>query len=246
LEDELHLTPLTSYVQLLPEKHQVAAMRYVKRQQAAAAAKEANPNAPSHSRTIQMTIKSSNDDSRGSNDSPTAAFKKAAGENWRPLPYVDENSQDAWDVFQETLVPLSEIKTDKPDRAGSPMDVDDDGPEERRAGSALHDTIVTDLNKVPKLRTHLRAYHVNHKIARSYEDHYKTTHYFQEEMERLRARAIRRGEIIEPEAKEEDEQLKPEPESEVTRRGRPKGRGGGSASESGSRRGGRGGGRIQA
>ena len=194
-----------------------------------------------------MTIKSSSDNSRGgANDSPTGAFKAAAQESWRTLPYVDENSQDAWDVFQETLVPLSEIKTDKAGRDGSPMDVEDDKNEQgERAGPALHDTIVTDLNKVPKLRTHLRAYHVNHKIARSYEDHYKTTHYYQEELERLRARAIRRGDFVDSEAKEEDQQ-EPEPEPEVTRRGRPKGRGTSSAAASGSRRGGRGGGRVQA
>ncbi|KAL8391918.1 hypothetical protein RB595_002211 [Gaeumannomyces hyphopodioides] len=126
--DNIHLTPITNLALLRPQLHHIDAKAELERATRRSAEPGANGAAsggqgsssnsaggPGGSsgpapRAVHMTVKSAgaveNDDSGAAGAEVTMAdrLKAVQTEQWRRLAYVDESADDAWAVYEESLV----------------------------------------------------------------------------------------------------------------------------------------------
>lgn len=110
----LHLTPVDQIVQLRPQFHHIDAASELEK---AGRARDAAPGGmrSGEPRAIHMTVKAVGDEEE-TTDTMAERIRAAQDEKWRKLHYVDENSDEAWQTFEEHLfvpgVPGSENEED--------------------------------------------------------------------------------------------------------------------------------------
>jgi DNA-directed RNA polymerase-3 subunit RPC5 len=98
---QLHLTPVDEIVQMRPQFHHLDSLAELERQarpraDAAAAPRAAEP------RAIHMTVKTLGDEEE-TTDTMAERIRAAQDEPWRRLVYRDEDSNEAWAVFEDDL-----------------------------------------------------------------------------------------------------------------------------------------------
>lgn len=107
---QLHLTPITNIVQLRPQFHHIDAVADIDR---ARQSTGAAPPPPAQARAVQMTVKQATDNDEDAEIPMATRIRQAQEEPWRKLRYVDENSGEAWDAFEELFVPNREMLEDE-------------------------------------------------------------------------------------------------------------------------------------
>jgi DNA-directed RNA polymerase III subunit RPC5 len=97
--DELHLTPVDQVVQLRPQFHHIDAQTELERRQSREpiAARSADP------RAIHMTVKPTVDGEEETTDTMAERIRAVQEELWRKLKFVDEDSIEAWELFNDSL-----------------------------------------------------------------------------------------------------------------------------------------------
>ncbi|KAL2888810.1 DNA-directed RNA polymerase III complex subunit Rpc37 [Ceratocystis lukuohia] len=116
-EDELHFTPVNSFIHLRPQLHHVDALSQLDKATAQSSAKEAAGASASANgaagagagagRAIHMTVKTAGEGGDAIvTETMTDRLRAVQAERWRKLAYTDENFDEAWDAYEETLLPL--------------------------------------------------------------------------------------------------------------------------------------------
>ncbi|KAL5615405.1 hypothetical protein BROUX41_005452 [Berkeleyomyces rouxiae] len=110
-EDELHFTPVKSFIHLRPQLHHVDALAQLDKATAQASSKDSAGGGTSGAtagpaRAIHMTVKTAGDTGEVVTETMADRLRAVQGERWRKLPYTDENVDEAWDAYEETLLPL--------------------------------------------------------------------------------------------------------------------------------------------
>jgi DNA-directed RNA polymerase-3 subunit RPC5 len=98
--DQLHLTPVNEMAQMRPQFHHIDAHTEQER-----ASRPRDPNfvrAPAEARTVHMTVKSTVE-SEDTEETIAERIKAAQDEPWKKMKYVDEDSEVAWEKFNEEL-----------------------------------------------------------------------------------------------------------------------------------------------
>lgn len=97
--DELHLTPVDQVVQLRPQFHHIDAQTELERRQSREpiVARSADP------RAIHMTVKPTIDGEEETTDTMAERIRAVQEEPWRKLKFVDEDSIEAWELFNDSL-----------------------------------------------------------------------------------------------------------------------------------------------
>jgi DNA-directed RNA polymerase-3 subunit RPC5 len=97
--DELHLTPVDQVVQLRPQFHHIDAQTELERRQSREpiVARSADP------RAIHMTVKPTVDGEEETTDTMAERIRAVQEEPWRKLKFVDEDSIEAWELFNDSL-----------------------------------------------------------------------------------------------------------------------------------------------
>jgi DNA-directed RNA polymerase III subunit RPC5 len=95
--DELHLTPVDQVVQLRPQFHHIDAQTELERRQSR------EPTAPRSAdpRAIHMTVKPTVDGEEETTDTMAERIRAVQEEPWRKLKFVDEDSIEAWELFND-------------------------------------------------------------------------------------------------------------------------------------------------
>ncbi|CCU74309.1 unnamed protein product [Blumeria hordei] len=101
-KNQLHLTPIDNIVQMRPQFHHIDAVieqeRLAKGRDAAAAGK-------SEARAVHMTVKTQVDGDSGSNTEMPIAVRISAAqaEAWKTHLYIDEDADEAWAEYSESM-----------------------------------------------------------------------------------------------------------------------------------------------
>jgi DNA-directed RNA polymerase III subunit RPC5 len=96
--DQLHLTPVDHIVQMRPQFHHIDAQIELERGRTRdSTIRAAEP------RSIHMTVKPTVDGEEESTDTMAERIRAVQEESWRKLKYVDEDSHEAWEAFNESL-----------------------------------------------------------------------------------------------------------------------------------------------
>lgn len=108
--EDLHLTPVSSLIHLRPQLHHIDATTHLERQSSAkdgpassAGAGASSSGAGGSARAIHMTIKNAGDGDKVTTETMADRLRAVQTEPWRKLHYTDENEDDAWDVYTESL-----------------------------------------------------------------------------------------------------------------------------------------------
>lgn len=99
-QDQLHLTPVEYIVQMRPQFHHIDAQTEIDRvrsQRDAINGRVAEP------RAIHMTVKPTAEGEEETTDTMAERIRNVQEEPWRKLKYVDEDSAEAWEAYQEHL-----------------------------------------------------------------------------------------------------------------------------------------------
>jgi DNA-directed RNA polymerase-3 subunit RPC5 len=96
---ELHLTPVNQVVQLRPQFHHIDAQTELERRQSRepTAARGADP------RAIHMTVKPTVEGEEETTDTMAIRIRAVQEESWQKFKCVDEDSIDAWELFNDSL-----------------------------------------------------------------------------------------------------------------------------------------------
>ncbi|SPN99907.1 uncharacterized protein DNG_02759 [Cephalotrichum gorgonifer] len=159
---DLHLTPANKFINLTPQLHHVDALTQLEQSAAAGAAKDAAPasTAPSApARAIHMTIKNADAESI-STDTMADRLRAVQAEPWRKMRFVDENEEEAWDVFTNTFVPLRRIAEPAEKEQAK------EGEEEAAAEEEEPKSLDADLDTVEWLETGWTISDIEGKIRR--------------------------------------------------------------------------------
>ncbi|KAI9679325.1 MAG: hypothetical protein M1817_005345 [Caeruleum heppii] len=116
-QDQLHLTPLDSIVQLRPQFHHIDAAAEQERAAGRLQREAIDPPRQQEARSVHMTVKAVDGEDMDMTET-TKLLRAAQEEKWRRLDYYDENSQTAWDAYEKLFV----ADTDKASRLQSTMD----------------------------------------------------------------------------------------------------------------------------
>jgi len=97
--DELHLTPVDQVVQLRPQFHHIDAQTELERRQSreSTAVRGVDP------RAIHMTVKPAVDGEEETTDTMAERIRAVQEEPWRKLKFVDEDSMEAWELYNDSL-----------------------------------------------------------------------------------------------------------------------------------------------
>ncbi|KKA28973.1 hypothetical protein TD95_000924 [Thielaviopsis punctulata] len=111
--DEIHFTPVKSFIHLRPQLHHIDALAQLDKATTQSSAKEAASASTAASgagagatRAIHMTIKTAGDGDTLVTETMADRLRAVQAERWHKLSYTDENVDEAWDVYEETLLPL--------------------------------------------------------------------------------------------------------------------------------------------
>ncbi|CUS15842.1 unnamed protein product [Tuber aestivum] len=96
--DKLYLTPITSTLQLRPQFHHIDTQIDLER-----AANKALHPVKQEARAIQLSVKNSEDPSSQLSSS-MKAVRMAEEENWTKLHWVDQDTDDAWGVYEDVCL----------------------------------------------------------------------------------------------------------------------------------------------
>ncbi|KAI9736437.1 MAG: hypothetical protein M1818_006171 [Claussenomyces sp. TS43310] len=98
-KNQLHLTPVDEIVQMRPQFHHIDAAAELER-----LGRPREPAAPrtNEPRAIHMTVKAAGDEEE-TTDTMAERIRSAQEEPWRKHAYVDEDSTEAWEAFNEHL-----------------------------------------------------------------------------------------------------------------------------------------------
>ncbi|KAI5806803.1 hypothetical protein DFH27DRAFT_459370, partial [Peziza echinospora] len=108
---QLHLTPLHAVLQLRPQFKYVDTAADLER--ALARSSRYDPPDPAlapTARSIQATVKNSidGDASAGQPESALQTLRREEGEEWRNLEWVDQDDEEAWNMFENMFLPGTE------------------------------------------------------------------------------------------------------------------------------------------
>ncbi|KFX97156.1 hypothetical protein V495_05552 [Pseudogymnoascus sp. VKM F-4514 (FW-929)] len=95
---QLHLSPVNEIVQMRPQFHHIDATAELER--LARPRAEAGP-AGAGARAIHMTVKTTGEGEEDGQDSMAERIKNAQEEKWQKMRYIDDNSDAAWETFEE-------------------------------------------------------------------------------------------------------------------------------------------------
>ncbi|RDL30759.1 Uncharacterized protein BP5553_10104 [Venustampulla echinocandica] len=98
-KNQLHLTPVDHIVQMRPQFHHIDALA----EQHKAAAPRDTPARAQEPRAIHMTVKSSIDGEEDSTDTMIERIAATQAEVWKGHRYIDEDTNEAWEAFEESL-----------------------------------------------------------------------------------------------------------------------------------------------
>jgi len=98
ITDKLFLTPITSTLQLRPQFHHIDTQIDLER-----AANKALHPVKQEARAIQLSVKNSEDPSSQLSSS-MKAVRMAEEENWTKLHWVDQDTDDAWGVYDDVCL----------------------------------------------------------------------------------------------------------------------------------------------
>ncbi|EPE25961.1 hypothetical protein GLAREA_01873 [Glarea lozoyensis ATCC 20868] len=98
-KNQLHLTPVDRIAQMRPQFHHIDALSEHKRMNAV----RETPAQTSAARAIHMSVKSGVDGEEDSNDTMARRIAATQAENWKHHRYVDEDTDEAWAIYQENF-----------------------------------------------------------------------------------------------------------------------------------------------
>lgn len=97
---QLHLSPVDEIVQMRPQFHHIDASAELDRiARSKTDAGAAGPGAGA--RAIHMTVKATGEGDDGGQDSMAERIKAAQEERWQTMRYIDDNSEAAWETFED-------------------------------------------------------------------------------------------------------------------------------------------------
>ncbi|KAG0129594.1 hypothetical protein HOY82DRAFT_487990 [Tuber indicum] len=102
-DDKLYLTPITSTLQLRPQFRHIDTQIDLER-----AANKALHPVKQEARAIQLSVKNSEDPSSQLSSS-MKAVRLAEEENWTKLHWVDQDTDDAWGVYEDVCLTAEEV-----------------------------------------------------------------------------------------------------------------------------------------
>ncbi|KAI5795534.1 Sin-like protein conserved region-domain-containing protein [Geopyxis carbonaria] len=105
--DQLHLTPIISTLQLRPQFLHVDAQGAQDRAANKALRDADQPERPSEARAVHMSVKNTADPA-AQMSSTMKALRMAEGEEWKHIHWVDQDNDEAWDQYE--LLSLEESK----------------------------------------------------------------------------------------------------------------------------------------
>ncbi|KAH8678774.1 DNA-directed RNA polymerase III subunit Rpc5 [Tricladium varicosporioides] len=97
--DQLHLTPVDQIVQMRPQFHHVDA----KEEERKAKVPREAPARPQEARAVHMSVKSTIDGEEDHTESMVERIAATQAEAWKSHRFVDENQDEAWETFGESL-----------------------------------------------------------------------------------------------------------------------------------------------
>ncbi|RKF63378.1 hypothetical protein GcC1_139013 [Golovinomyces cichoracearum] len=108
-KDQLHLTPVDNIVQMRPQFHHIDA---AVEQERSSRVRETNVSAKSEAKAVQMTVKSQIDGENSNNAERSMAARIAAAQSeaWKAHRYVDEDTDEAWLEYSESMFVCSKLE----------------------------------------------------------------------------------------------------------------------------------------
>ncbi|KAH0607573.1 uncharacterized protein H6S33_002607 [Morchella sextelata] len=97
--DQLYLTPITSTLQLRPQFHHVDTAVEAERAASKAARDASAPQKPQEARAVHLSVKNSDDPSSQLSNT-MKALRVAEEEEWTKLHWVDQDTEDAWEMYE--------------------------------------------------------------------------------------------------------------------------------------------------
>ncbi|KAH8149296.1 uncharacterized protein LAJ45_06836 [Morchella importuna] len=97
--DQLYLTPITSTLQLRPQFHHVDTAVEAERAASKAARDASAPQRPQEARAVHLSVKNSDDPSSQLSNT-MKALRVAEEEEWTRLHWIDQDTEDAWDMYE--------------------------------------------------------------------------------------------------------------------------------------------------
>ena len=123
--DSIHLTPVSSLVHLRPVPHHVDAVAEQERASRAAPAGSAPGGADKGAgRAIHMTIKNAMDDDGVTTETIADRLRAVQTEHWRRMKWVRDDSEAAWEAFNDCLLLPSGAAPTKPSSKGKELAID--------------------------------------------------------------------------------------------------------------------------
>lgn len=129
-QNELHLTPLHSTLQLRPQFHHIdTATSLEKDLQRQLRIDPSAPTAPPVARAVQATVKNTGEDGGGGGgDGALKALRREEGEEWVNMGWVDQDEEGAWEVFEGMFLPVpSSSPQETEGKKGEEGEKDDEG-----------------------------------------------------------------------------------------------------------------------